>query len=114
MRRFRDRLFHPVKRWKLSYQDFRNCARWPDYEAAIEDMIEETATDHAPWYPIPANNKPYGRIAAFRILADRLGKDISLEPSPIDPDLLLEAKQTLDLSTSDIERASHRVSRRQT
>ena len=34
---------------------------------------------------IPANNKPYGRVAAFRILEDRLGKDVSLEPRPIDP-----------------------------
>jgi AMP-polyphosphate phosphotransferase len=106
IRRFRDRLFEPVKRWKLSYEDFRNRARWSDYEMAIEDMIEETATKHAPWHLIPANNKPFGRIAAFRILADRLGMDVSLEPRPIDPDLLKEAKQTLGLSASDIERAS--------
>ena len=43
-RRFRDRLFNPVKRWKLSYEDFRNRARWSDYETAIEDMMEETST----------------------------------------------------------------------
>jgi AMP-polyphosphate phosphotransferase len=106
VRRFRDRLFDPVKRWKLSYEDFRNRARWSDYETAIEDMIEETATKYAPWHLIPANNKPFGRIAAFRILADRLGMDVSLEPRPIDPNLLKEAKQTLGLSASDIERAS--------
>ena len=82
-----------MKRWKLSYEDFRNRARWSDYETAIEDMMEETATRHAPWHLIPANDKPYGRIAAFRILADRLGKDVSLEPRPIDPDLLKEAKR---------------------
>ena len=40
--------------------------------------MEETATKHAPWHLIPANNKPYGRIVAFRILADRLGKDVLL------------------------------------
>ncbi len=105
-RRFRDRLFNPVKRWKLSYEDFRNRARWADYEAAIEDMMEETSTDHAPWHLIPANNKPYGRIAAFRILADRLGKDVDLEPRSIDPLLLEEAKGALRLSAADIERAS--------
>ena len=78
-----------------------------EYETAIEDMMEETATKHAPWHLIPANNKPYGRIVAFRILADRLGKDVSLDPRPIDPDLLKEAKRVLNLSASDIERASH-------
>jgi AMP-polyphosphate phosphotransferase len=105
-RRFRDRLFNPVKRWKLSYEDFRNRAHWADYEIAIEDMMEETSTAHAPWHLIPANNKPYGRIAAFRILADRLGEDVTLEPRPIDPGLLKEAKSALRLSAADIERAS--------
>jgi hypothetical protein len=95
-----------VKRWKLSYEDFRNRAHWKEYETAIEDMIEETATRHAPWYLIPANNKPYARIAALRILADRLGKNVSLDPRPLNPDLLKEAKQTLSLSATDIERAS--------
>ena len=105
LRRFRDRLTNPVKRWKLSYEDFRNRARWPDYETAIEDMMAETSTEIAPWSLIPANDKPFGRIAAFRILADRLGKDVPLEPRPIDPELLSEAKRALSLSTADIERA---------
>ena len=105
-RRFRDRLFDPMKRWKLSYEDFRNRARWSDYETAIEDMMEETSTEHAPWHLIPANNKPYGRILAFRILADRLGKNVPLEPIPIAPDLLEEAIRALSLSALDIERAS--------
>ncbi len=114
IRRFRDRLFDPVKRWKLSYEDFRNRASWSDYETAVEDMMEETSTKYAPWHLIPANNKPYGWIAAFRILADRLGKDVSLEPRPIDPDLLQEAKRVLSLSASDIERASHPGNRKAT
>jgi len=112
VRRFRDRLIDPVKRWKLSYEDFRNRARLSDYTTAIEDMMEKTSTKHAPWHLIPTNNKPYGRIAALRILADRLGKEISLEPRPIAPDLLKEAKRTLSLSASDIERASHPAKRR--
>jgi AMP-polyphosphate phosphotransferase len=106
VRRFRDRLIDPLKRWKLSYEDFRNHARWSDYEMAIEDMMGETSTKHAPWHLIPANNKPYGRIAAFRILVDRLGKNISLEARPVDPELLEEAKRTLELSATDIGHAS--------
>jgi AMP-polyphosphate phosphotransferase len=103
--RFRDRLFNPMKRWKLSYEDFRNRARRADYESAIEDMMEETSTEHAPWHLIPANNKPYGRIAAFRILADRLGKDVTLEPPPVDAAILKEAQKTLGLTADEIERA---------
>jgi AMP-polyphosphate phosphotransferase len=105
VRRFRERLFNPLKRWKLSYEDFRNRARWSEYETAIEDMMEETATKAAPWYLIPANNKPFGRIAALRILVDRLGKDVPLEPRPIDPGILKQAKRALHLSAADIKRA---------
>lgn len=105
-RRFRDRLFDPVKRWKLSYEDFRNRSRWQEYETAIEDMMEETSTEYAPWHLIPANNKPYSRIAAFRILADRLGKDVTLEPRPIDAALLKEAKAALRPTGAEVERAS--------
>ena len=112
VRRFRNRLVDPLKRWKLSYEDFRNRARRSDYEKAIEDMMEKTATKHAPWHLIPANDKSCGRIAAFRILADRLGKDVSLEPRPIDPDLLEEARRTLDLSASDVARATSSSARK--
>ena len=72
MHRFRARLTDPLKRWKLSYEDFRNHGRWKEYEAAIEDMVETTSTKRAPWHLVPANNKPFGRLAAFRIIADRL------------------------------------------
>ena len=106
MRRFRERLINPVKRWKLSYEDFRNRARWEGYEKAIEDMMGETSTRHAAWHLIPANNKPFSRVAAFRILADRLGKDVSLEPRPLDTGLLEQAKQMLNLTSADLERAS--------
>ncbi len=109
LRRFRDRLVNPMKRWKLSYEDFRNRARWSDYEAAIEDMMEETSTRHAPWRLIPANDKLFARVAALRILADRLGEDVPLEPRPIDPNLLKEAKRALNLSASDMERAARAV-----
>jgi len=99
-------LINPLKRWKLSYEDFRNRARWSHYETAIEDMMAQTATKAAPWYLIPADDKAYGRIAALRILVDRLGKDVRLEPRPIDPGLLKEAKHALHFSASDIKRAS--------
>jgi polyphosphate kinase 2 (PPK2 family) len=74
-RRFRDR-------WKLSYEGFRNRAHWVGMRAAIEDMIAVTTTNSAPWHLIPANNKAFVRIAAFRILVDRLGKNVPLEPRP--------------------------------
>ncbi len=85
VKRFKDRLSDPLKRWKLSYEDFRNRTRWSDYETAIEAMFEETSHKHSPWYLLPANNKPYARLAAFEILIDRMGAGLSLDPCPLDP-----------------------------
>ena len=98
IRRFKDRLTTPIKRWKLSYEDFRNRSRWTDYEAAIEDMMERTSTKDAPWYLIPANDKPYGRVATFTILIEVLGKGLRLKPHPLEPKVAEMAKQLFDLT----------------
>jgi polyphosphate kinase 2 (PPK2 family) len=97
LRRFRNRLTDPLKRWKLSYEDFRNRARWKDYEAAIEDMMQRTSTRRAPWHLIPANDKPFGRIAALRVIADRLSKNVSLEPRALDPNAIEAAEHLLGI-----------------
>ena len=97
MHRFHARLTDPLKRWKLSYEDFRNRGRWKDYEAAIEDMVETTSTKRAPWHLVPANDKPFGRLAAFRIIADRLSKGVGLEPRALDPKVAEAAEQLLGI-----------------
>jgi polyphosphate kinase 2 (PPK2 family) len=96
--RFRDRVNNPLKRWKLSYEDFRNRSRWSDYEVAIEDMIEKTSTKKAPWFLVPTNNKLYGRLAVFTILIHRLGDGLSLEPRPLDRKVAQLAKRLFNSS----------------
>ena len=98
VRRFKDRLANPLKRWKLSYEDFRNRSRWADYEVAIEDMMEKTSQRWTPWYLIPANDKLYGRLATFTILIEVLGKGLRLKPRPLDPKVAEMAKQLFDLA----------------
>jgi polyphosphate kinase 2 (PPK2 family) len=97
MRRFRNRVTDPLKRWKLSYEDFRNRARWKEYEEAIEDMLERTSNKRAPWHVVPANDKPYGRLAAFRIITDRLSKGVDLEPRALDPAVVEAAERLLGI-----------------
>ena len=96
VRRFKDRLTNPLKRWKLSYEDFRNRSRWADYETAIEDMMENTSTANAPWFLIPSDSKLYSRLAAFTILIDVLGKGLRLKPRPLDARIAEMAKQLFD------------------
>jgi hypothetical protein len=97
-RRFKDRLTNPRKRWKLTYEDFRNRDRWEDYEIAIEEMIARTSTKHSRWYLVPANNKSSARLAALSIVADHLGRGMALEPRPLDAKTAMAASRLLKVS----------------
>ena len=52
----------PLKRWKLTDEDWRNRSKRPEYEKAVEDMLEKTSTKDAPWYLVEANSKRYARV----------------------------------------------------
>ncbi|WP_284735769.1 polyphosphate kinase 2 family protein [Dongia deserti] len=79
-----ERLRDPLKRWKLSYDDFRNRARWSDYVEAIEDMFDRTNTKAAPWDVVPSDDKPAARAQALGILVKRLSKGLDLSLPPLD------------------------------
>ncbi len=64
-KRFRQRERDPLKRWKLTDEDWRNLARRRDYEVAVEEMLAETDRPGAPWHLISAESKPYARIAVI-------------------------------------------------
>lgn len=89
--RFGERLRNPFKRWKLTYEDFRNRSRWDDYAAAIDQMFAETSTEFAPWTVISANNKRHARIAAMQQILDVLTPGVDLGPPELDHRVLHEA-----------------------
>jgi AMP-polyphosphate phosphotransferase len=62
LKRFEARAKDPLKSWKLTDEDWRNRKRRPGYEAAIEDMVAETSTDHAPWTLVEGDSKRYARV----------------------------------------------------
>ncbi|MEO0818848.1 MAG: polyphosphate kinase [Pseudomonadota bacterium] len=97
LRRFEARLTDPMKRWKLSYEDFRNRKRWPDYAEAIDEMFAKTSTAHAPWCAIPANDKKFARIAALKEITSRLARGVSLAPPQLDAAVLREANNHFSL-----------------
>ncbi len=57
LRRLVRRYSLPEKQWKFSINDYAESLYWDDYQAAYRDTLWNTATDHAPWYVIPADNK---------------------------------------------------------
>lgn len=71
-KRFLERLETPEKHWKFSMGDAAERGYWDDYMAAYEDMIRNTATDAAPWYVVPADNKWYTRLIVAAAVIDGL------------------------------------------
>jgi PPK2 family polyphosphate:nucleotide phosphotransferase len=71
-KRFLERLDEPEKNWKFASGDVRERAHWDDYMVAYEDMIRATATPHAPWYVVPADNKWFTRLVVAAAVVDAL------------------------------------------
>jgi PPK2 family polyphosphate:nucleotide phosphotransferase len=71
-RRLQSRLDDPAKHWKFSSNDLKERVYWDDYMAAFEDAIGNCATEYAPWYVVPANNKWYRNLVIARTIADTL------------------------------------------
>lgn len=70
--RFLSRLDTPEKNWKFSSSDIKERAFWPQYMEAYEQAINATTAEHAPWYTIPADNKPWMRLQVAQIIANTL------------------------------------------
>ncbi len=70
--RLEQRIAEPSKRWKVAVDDWQNRARWDDYMAAYEEMLNRTSTKVAPWYVIPADHKWYRNYVVADIIDDAL------------------------------------------
>jgi len=75
-RRFNERMNTPEKQWKITDEDWRNRAKWDDYEEAIDEMIVKTSTTNAPWILISGNNKYYARIQVLTAVCDAIEKKL--------------------------------------
>ena len=71
-KRFLERIEEPEKNWKFSSSDLETRERFEEYTDLYEEVIRETASDHAPWYVLPADQKWYTRYLVSEILVDLL------------------------------------------
>ena len=72
LERFRERERVNYKSWKITDEDWRNRAKWEDYQAAARDMVLKTSTANAPWTLVEANDKLFSRIKVLRTVAEKL------------------------------------------
>ena len=71
-RRFLDRIDKPEKNWKFSAADVEERKCWRHYMKAYQKCLAATSTRHAPWYVVPADDKPNARLIVSRIVLDTL------------------------------------------
>ena len=77
-----ERIEDTSKNWKFDDQDMKVREQWDDYMQAYEDCINETASDKAPWYVIPADDKKNLRLIVAEIIRQELKKmDMSFPES---------------------------------
>ncbi|SFC38823.1 polyphosphate:nucleotide phosphotransferase, PPK2 family [Bosea sp. CRIB-10] len=73
-RRLLSRIDEADKHWKFDAGDLAERKHWDDYQDAYQDAIAETATKHAPWHVVPADNKWFTRLIVAATIVDRLEK----------------------------------------
>ena len=97
-RRFLARIDVPEKNWKFSGNDAKERVFWDDYQRAFSEMLSNTSTEWAPWHVIPADDKPFARVAAAAVLADTL-----IDIDPRYPKVSTEAMEALQAAKVDLE-----------
>lgn len=79
LKRFTDRENNPLKKYKITDEDWRNREKWDAYEDAVDEMLFRTSTEYAPWHIIESNCKLYARIKALEIATETIEKALKEE-----------------------------------
>jgi polyphosphate kinase 2 (PPK2 family) len=87
LRRFEHRRDDPYKAWKLTAEDWRNREKRPEYEAAVEDMLERTDHAAAPWRVVAAEDKYWARVDVVRTVCEAVEKALAERGIDTDPPL---------------------------
>jgi polyphosphate kinase 2 (PPK2 family) len=81
LRRFEERKTIGYKAWKLTEEDWRNRAKWGDYEEAVEEMLVKTSTTPAPWSLVEGNDKYWARAKILARLVEVLSTELRYKPA---------------------------------
>ena len=95
-KRFLSRIDEPQKNWKFSKDDINERKYWDDYMEAYQEAIAATSKPWAPWYAIPADNKPYMRMTVADIIVETL-RSLGLTYPRIGPEDFKEIKKMRDI-----------------
>ncbi|MFD1063424.1 polyphosphate kinase 2 family protein [Winogradskyella litorisediminis] len=93
------RLNKPEKQWKFSADDLKERKLWDKYQDCYEDVLNNTSKPHAPWFNIPADDKPTARYIVAKILYDTLKQYTDI----VEPELPAKEKENIHIYKSQLE-----------
>jgi PPK2 family polyphosphate:nucleotide phosphotransferase len=98
-KRFMKRLDNPEKNWKFSASDVQERKYWRDYMRSFEEAIAATASEHAPWYVVPADNRWFTRLVVAAAIVERV-EQLDLAYPKVSP----EQKKQLAAARAELAR----------
>jgi polyphosphate kinase 2 (PPK2 family) len=85
LKRFKARERDPLKAWKLTAEDWRNREKWPQYEAAVEEMLARTNHPGAPWVLVEAEDKRWARVKVAELVVRAIEAGMAARNLPVPP-----------------------------
>ncbi|MTH55615.1 polyphosphate--nucleotide phosphotransferase [Bacillus mangrovi] len=98
-KRLLERMKNPKKNWEFSFQDVEERKYWESYQDIFEDMLENTSTEYAPWYILPADSEWYSRYIITEVMIECLE---NLDPKF--PEISQENQEKLDHYIEKLEK----------
>jgi polyphosphate kinase 2 (PPK2 family) len=83
LRRFERREKDPIKRWKMSDEDWRNRSKRPQYIEAVEDMLARTDLVEAPWILVEAESKRFARVKVMECVIEQIERGCAARGFPL-------------------------------
>jgi PPK2 family polyphosphate:nucleotide phosphotransferase len=93
------RLEKENKHWKFSPGDLKERALWPKYQECYEEALNKTSLPNAPWFVVPADDKPTARYIVAKTIYDALSSYSDIQEPDLDP----EVRKNLDLYITQLK-----------
>ncbi len=93
------RLNKPEKNWKFESGDLKERKLWDKYQDCYEDLLNKTSKAHAPWFNVPADDKPTARYIVAKILYDTLKRYDDI----VEPVMPSDEKENIEFYKSQLE-----------
>ncbi len=109
LRRFIEISRDPMEAWQITAEDWERHQRYPGYFAAVEDMLENTHTEHAPWSVIPATDLNYSLYQVYCAIINAMERGLGVEQTVWDSLKQLEAEAPRDEEEKNHEKVAKKV-----